>query len=160
MVGSRWIGSAIACLPVAMGLIGCNTPTRSAPTLPTPTPVTPLTPVRTRTCPPQPGGPAPYVHHDVTLSGVVTEPENTPVEGVMVYCDVCGALNSGGHTFSYTDAQGVYSFTGVAVLPGVPTTILVEKAGYSLAGECGLDELNVTVNVDRDTRYDIHVVRR
>ena len=63
-----------------------------------------------------------------TLSGVVFErtPTGTePIEGVEVYCDGCGSPY--GHTFSYTDAQGFYSF--LCTFSGT-NPLLVRKAGY------------------------------
>jgi hypothetical protein len=55
-----------------------------------------------------------YALTDVSLSGVVTErttDEQTPIEGVRVYCDACGAT---GHTWRFTDKNGPTRFTGIS----------------------------------------------
>ena len=97
MVGTRWIGNAIAGLLVVQGLAGCNSQVPSAPTpaafqFPTPQPI------------PQPVDP--YGHRDVTLWGFITDSDNKPVQWLWVYCEVCGAPDAGGHTYAWADAQG------------------------------------------------------
>ena len=94
------------------------------------------------------------------LSGLVfevTSAGKTPVEGVRVYCDSCGA----GHADSYTDGYGAYSFTDVktAVYP-----LWVGKEGYDLAkptGRAGSGWMgSINADVNGDTRFDIEIVRR
>lgn len=95
-----------------------------------------------------------------TLSGVVfevTAAGNAPVEGVQVYCDACGE----GHADSFTDSDGAYRFTDVktAIYP-----LWVAKQGYSLANRTGLAGAgwmgSINVTVDRDTRFDIEIIRQ
>jgi hypothetical protein len=94
-----------------------------------------------------------------TLSGVVfeeVEGARVAVEGVQVYCDACGEH---GHTSSFTDAQGLYSFPEVYA---GDTVLLVSKTGYTVVGGTplgGWDMRNVSVR-ENNTRFDIQVVRR
>ena len=63
-----------------------------------------------------------------TLSGMVFEvaPQGqVPIEGVEVYCDSCGSPQ--GHTFTYTDSDGTYSFSWTSV---GPNPLYVTKSGY------------------------------
>ena len=95
-----------------------------------------------------------------TLFGIVSEITPTglaPVEGVEVYCDSCGEF---GHTFTYTDAKGAYSFSGVY---GGLTPLLIRKTGFQVVDPArtlpdGTGTRNATVN--GDTRFDIELVRR
>ena len=96
-----------------------------------------------------------------TLSGVVfevTATGQTPIEGVAVYCELCGEET---HSWSITDSSGFYSFTGVWTTPGSPTPVWFSKEGYA-------DPLGVTLStatatqvlVNGDTRFDVELVRR
>lgn len=98
-----------------------------------------------------------------TLSGLVFETTSagaSPVEGVAVYCESCGLL-SGGHLFSYTDRNGLYSFSSVTdgVVP-----LMVAKQGFELrnptttqlAGAYG----RIDATVAGDTRFDIELIPR
>lgn len=96
-----------------------------------------------------------------TLSGVVFEETSdgrAVVEGVEVYCDSCGEH---GHTGTYTDADGFYTFSGVYA--GV-TPLLLHKDGYTdppgeLTRPLG-DRLRRNPVVSGDTRFDIQIARR
>jgi hypothetical protein len=97
-----------------------------------------------------------------TLSGVVfevTTTGQTPIEGVRVYCELCGAET---HSDSYTDSNGAYSFTGVWTTPGVGTPVYVVKDGYTdppgLPPSLGPGFRLVLVN--GDTRFDVELVRK
>jgi Carboxypeptidase regulatory-like domain len=95
------------------------------------------------------------------LSGMVFEMTETgpvPVERVEIYCDSCGSPY--GHTFVYTDANGLYSlawaFDGVHPL-------FVTKAGYEIFDPTGklLDRSGrINATVKGDTRFDVRLVRR
>jgi hypothetical protein len=93
-----------------------------------------------------------------TLSGVVfeeAEEGRVAVEGVQVYCDACGEH---GHTSSFTDAQGLYSFPEVYA---GNTVLLVWKAGYTAVGGTPLAHYDkLSVSVRENTRFDIRLVRR
>ena len=95
-----------------------------------------------------------------TLSGVVSEMTPTgqvPVADVTVYCDSCG---DGGHSWSYTDANGFYNFP--AVYAGT-TPLLVRKAGYGLVDRPATypdGTTSINANVSGNTRFDIELVRR
>ena len=94
------------------------------------------------------------------LSGLVFEVTATgrlPIEGVSVYCDSCGDLF--GHTYAYTDANGLYRFAWTA---NGATPLIVGKNGYALAGNppAGPVEGWIVVSVNGDTRFDIELVRR
>src|SRR5262245_15910764 len=74
------------------------------PAAPTPMPAAP-TPMPT-----PPGAFPPGVLSAYTLSGVVfevTTSGQSPIEGVSVYCELCGAAT---HSWATTDSNGVYSF--------------------------------------------------
>jgi hypothetical protein len=137
---------------LAQGLVGCDSSIRSAPSQ--------LPPVSQPT--------DSYTLANVTLSGVIFEETSkgrTPIEGVAIYCEPCGAES---HTWASTDAGGFYSFTGVWTNPShFPTSILVYRDGYgdpeglpkptppNFSGP-GYRE----VVVDGDTRFDMQLVRR
>ena len=137
---------------LAQGLVGCDGFVRSAPSQ--------LPPVSQRT--------DSYTLANVTLSGVIFEETSkgrTPIEGVGVYCEPCGAES---HTWTSTDAGGFYNFTGVWTNAShFPTSVFVQKDGFgdpeglakptppNLSGP-GYRE----VVVDGDTRFDVQLVRR
>jgi len=140
-------------LALAMGVAGCDDANSPAPTAPsavqpsTPTP----TPIRTSF--------PPGVLSDYTLSGVVLEVTvtgQTPIEGVAVYCELCGEET---HSWSVTDSSGIYSFTGVWTTPGSPTPVSFSKKGYTdpLADT---SSGNRQIMINGDTRLDVELVRR
>jgi hypothetical protein len=149
------LSGAIVLLVVVHGLAGCGGSPSSLPSAPTSAP--------------QPVGPNPnapvYTLSRVTLSGVVSEVTptgQTPIEGVTVECDDCG---ESGHTWAHTDADGLYSFTGVWVSSGIRTLLWVSKEGYqdpagapAPPGLSGPGWREVTIN--GDTQFDIQLVRR
>ena len=104
---------------------------------------------------------------DVTLSGVVfevTPAGPVPIEDAWVYCELCGEDT---HSWSRTDANGAYRFTGVWGLGGVPTSVGIEKDGF--LDPVGLPRTTPPnpsgpgwreVRIDGDTRFDIELVRR
>ena len=90
-----------------------------------------------------------------TLSGVVfevTTTGETPIEGVAVYCELCGEET---HSWSITDSSGIYRFTGVWTTPGVPTPVWFGKEGY-------IDPLGVyaMIRLSTSTGRRRHAVRR
>lgn len=104
---------------------------------------------------------------DVTLSGVVfevTPAGPVPIEGAWVYCELCGEQT---HSWSLTDANGFYRFTGVWALGGLPTSIWTGKDEF-------VDPVDLPrptppnpsgpgwteVRIDGDTRFDMELVRR
>jgi hypothetical protein len=95
------------------------------------------------------------------LSGMVfemTESGRVPVEGVELYCDSCGSPD--GHTFVYTDANGLYRLEWT--LNGVHP-LFVTKPGYAIFDPTGTlrdQHGRISATVDGDTRFDIQVVRR
>ena len=97
-----------------------------------------------------------------TLSGVVFErtPTGTaPIEGVEVYCDGCGSPF--GHTFAYTHADGIYSFT--YTYSGT-NPLLIRKVGYGdpvgqPPGPVQGSQWRQPM-VTGDTRFDIELARR
>ena len=161
----------VVLLALAQGLSGCGGSGSS------PTPLAP-SPVSQQGVPPQ-ATPLPgffygggYTLKGVTLFGVVSEATPTgqaPIADVSVYCDACGAF---GHTWTKTDANGYYSFSGDldsgggVWLSGTPTPLKVEKEGYQdppglpssarLPSGPGWRE----VLINGDTRLDIQLVRR
>jgi hypothetical protein len=138
-----------ALLSLAIVLSGCGDGA-SIPTAPTPPPTLTSTPT------PAPTGTVTY-----TLSGVVFEitgEGQVPLEGVEVYCDSCGSPV--GHTFVYTDADGVYrlEWTSNGVHP-----LFVTKAGYEIfdpAGTLTDDYGRISAKVSGDTRFDVQLIRR
>jgi hypothetical protein len=117
----------------------------TAPSVPTPTPT------------PSPAPPAtPVVTY--TLSGTtfeVTPTGRAPIEGVNIYCDGCGSPE--GHTSTYTDADGLYSFEWS---PNGATPLLVEKAGYHVVGQVLNAYGAIVATVNGDTQFDIELARR
>ena len=147
--------TGVLVLALSTGLAGCddaNSPVPTAPSAvqaPLPPPVP--TPIRAQF--------PPGVLSAYTLSGVVLEVTPTgkkPIEGVAVYCELCGEET---HSWSLTDSSGIYSFTGVWTTPGSPTPVWFGKEGYT-------DPLGVThsglrqVMVSGDTRFDVELVRK
>ena len=106
---------------------------------------------------------SPGVFSAYTLSGVVfeiTTTGETPLEGVDVYCELCGEET---HSWSFTDSRGIYSFTGVWTTPGVRTPVWFGKEQYTdppgvplFFNESGYRQ----VMVNGDTRFDVELVRR
>lgn len=113
-----------------------------------------------------------YTLVGVSLFGMVSETTAaglTPLAAVTVYCDSCGAF---GHTWTKTDTNGYYSFSGDLAsggglwLSGAPTPLWVEKDGYqdppelarspTLPSGPGWREVRITT----DTRFDIQLVPR
>ncbi len=145
---------------LAAGLAGCGGATAPSPTGPSPFQQ------------PSQQGPAraafpPGDLRDVTLSGVVfelTAAGRTPLQGAAVYCELCGEAT---HTWSITDANGVYAFTGVWNAGVFATSVGVEKAGY--VDPPGLPAVTPPnpagpgwrqVVIDGDTRFDIDLVKQ
>jgi hypothetical protein len=100
---------------------------------------------------------------DYTLSGVVFEitlTGQTPIEGAEVYCELCGAET---HSWSLTDANGVYRFTGVWTTTGVSTPVWFGKDGYTdppgvpvMFNQAGWRH----VIIDGDTSFNVELVRQ
>lgn len=93
--------TGIVLLVLAQGLAGC------AGTGSSPAPTAPSTITQAR-----PNYPTSAALSGVTLFGVVSEMTSTgqlPIEDVEVYCDSCGELR---HTWTHTDGNGFYSFSG------------------------------------------------
>jgi hypothetical protein len=163
----------IVILVLAPGMLGCGGYGSSwAPTAPSP--IAPAPAVAQSPLPPLPPQPSPrygasYLWYEVSVSGRVTEltpAGQVPVEHVSIYCDACGEQ---GHSTSYTDSAGRYSFpaesglrAGIWLSPGVPTTLLVRKEGYDLIGadvDYGNGYIGRNVTISGDTRFDIQLVR-
>jgi len=106
-------------------------------------------------------GPAPPAATPVvtyTLSGTIFEVTPTgrvPIQGVGVYCDGCGGPE--GHTQTYTDADGLYSFEWSR---NGATPLLVGKAGYDVVGQVLNAYGAIVATVNGDTRFDIELARR
>jgi hypothetical protein len=149
----------VLVLALATGMAGCDGANSPAPTAPSAvqTPFTPSmsTPARSQF--------PPGVLTDYTLSGVVfevTTTGETPIEGVAVYCELCGEET---HSWSVTDAKGIYRFTGVWTTPGVRIPVWFSKEQYTdppgtplFSYESGYRH----VLVAGDTRFDVELVRR
>ena len=74
-----------------------------------------------------PGGFPPGVLTDSTISGLVfelTATGRTPIEGVAVYCELCGEAT---HSWAVTDSNGLYTFTGVWNAGMFPTSLSIRK---------------------------------
>ena len=144
---------------LATGVAGCDGATSPAPTAPSavqaPLPPPAQTPARAVF--------PPGVLSAYTLSGVVVEATTTgytPIEGVDVYCELCGEET---HSWSFTDSSGIYSFTGVWTTPGARTPVWFGKDGYAdppgvplFFNESGYRH----VLIDGNTRFDVELVRR
>ena len=105
-----------------------------------------------------PASPSPAARY--TLSGVVfevTAAGRTPIEGVSVYCDLCGGPQ--GHMFADTDVNGFYSLPGTA---NGYVPLIVQKDGYGLAGGLTSGPMVgwITATVNGDTTFDLELVRR
>lgn len=146
----RRIVRGIALLALTQTLAGCSGSVSPSPSGPSPVPQ------------PSPTVPAAPRLFEVTLSGVVSEMAPTglkAVPGVDVYCEACGE----GHTFRITDSNGLYSFSGVWMVPGVATQLQVFKQGYTMmnADQIFPDGWGfIHVMVEGDTRFDIQLVPR
>ena len=146
--------SGMLMMTLAVGLTGCGSSASPGPTAPSTTPAPGGTP--------WPGGS--FV--DATLSGTVYEVTATgrvPIEGVALYCELCGA---GTHTWAYTDSYGFYRFIGVWV-DGRPTSVHIRKDGFAdPPGVPGSLPPNPSgagwreVMVNGDTRLDIELARQ
>jgi hypothetical protein len=147
--------TGVFVLALATGVAGCDGANSAAPPAPsavqTPLPSTASTPTR-NTFPPG-------VLSAYTLSGVVLEVTMTgtrPIEGVAVYCELCGEET---HSWSITDSSGIYSFTGVWTTPGSPTPVWFGKEGYTYPiGVAPSGYRQILVN--GDTRFDVELVRK
>ena len=161
----------IGVLVLAQALYGCGG-TGSSPTPFAPSPVAQAAPAP----PPRPGPwPDGYTLTAVSLSGAVYEVTSTgrvPMPGVQVYCELCGTET---HTFARADANGFYSFPaelasgGGVWLSGAPTPLLVFVDINAYRDPPGLPPLSRgcpsglicrEVLIDRDTHFDIELVRR
>jgi hypothetical protein len=149
--------AALVIFWVAVGLAACNGGTPQSPTTPSTLKPPPPAP---------PGGVTLGVLRDYTLSGVVFEMTPTgkmPIQGVDVYCEPCGAET---HSWSTTDENGFYSFTGVWNAGVFATPISVQKDGYTDPGGVETTPPNPQgpgwreVMVNGDTRFDVELVRR
>ena len=147
--------TGVLVLALVTGVVGCDGADSLAPTAPSVAQAPAPSPAPTPRRPTFPPG----VFSAYALSGVVLEMTTTgktPIEGVAVYCELCGEET---HSWSFTDSSGLYSFTGVWTTPGTPTPVWFSKEGYT-------DPLAVTppgyrqVLVDGDTRFDVELVRR
>ena len=114
-----------------------------------------------------------YTLRGVGLAGVAFEATATgqlPIEGVTVYCDVCGEF---GHTAAKTDRNGYYNFNrdiatgGGMWLSNGLTALHVSKDGYQ--DPPGLPPVTLGVQnpsgwrqiaILGDTQFDIQLVRR
>jgi hypothetical protein len=81
-----------------------------------------------------------------------------PVAGVELYCDSCGSPT--GHTFTYTDDNGFYSFGWT---PKGVHSLFIWKDGYDVSDPPGLATAGPAVRnatVTGDTRFDVQLKRR
>ena len=144
-------------LVLVLGMTGCGD--GRSPTAPTAQPP-----------PPPVGEPRPAGLTGFALSGVAYESTRTgrvPLEGVTVYCDACGRE---GHSWSYTDRDGQYGFSGdIATGGGVflaadsTTHLWVSKDGYDVVGSDRTlpdGSGRKIVRLNGDTIFDIELVRR
>jgi hypothetical protein len=95
------------------------------------------------------------------LWGIVSELTATgqiPVPDVEVYCDACG---EDGHTFTHTDADGLYNFPEVYANS---LDLLLQKDGYTdppgTPPSPIKSRLVRRVNVVGDSRFDIQLMKR
>ncbi|HEX2280501.1 MAG TPA: hypothetical protein VHG52_01940 [Thermomicrobiales bacterium] len=150
--------AALVLFGIAVALAGCDGAGPQTPTAPSTVQPPSQAPVPPSNFPPG-------VLSDYTLSGVVFEMTATgraPIEGVSVYCELCGAET---HTQTISDSNGFYSFTGVWDAGGHATPIWVRKDGYTdPVGFVTPPNLPGpgwrAVLVQGDTRFDIELVRR
>ena len=146
------IRTSIGCLPLvlAMALAGCQSvsspsPAPSVVQQPAPLPTPPVFP--------------PGVLSDYTLSGVVfevTATGQTPIEGVEVYCELCGAAT---HSWTSTDSNGFYRFIGVWTTIDVSTEVWFGKEGYTYPPASNASGPR-HVLITGDTRFDVELVSR
>ena len=149
-------------LALVTGSLSCSGK-GSSPQLPTtPTVITPTSPAPV---------PSRSGATGVALFGTVFEATpsgQSPVPGVLLYCDACGEF---GHTFQTTDANGSYRFSGDlehggGVWLGWPMQLLVEKAGYKLPGGVPVNSSSypeafwLPVKMNGDTQVDITLARQ
>jgi hypothetical protein len=155
------IRAGISVLGLTAGLAGCDGGSIRPPTAPSAIQQSPSGPSG-------PGGFPPGVLTDATISGVVfelTATGRTAIEGVAVYCELCGQAT---HSWAVTDANGFYTFSsGVWIAGTLPTSLGVEKAGY--VDPPGLPAVTPPnpagsgwreVMVVGHTRFDMELVRR
>ena len=152
------MNTGVLVLALVTGVAGCDGANSPAPTAPS-TAQAPLPPPAPTRIPAQfpPGVLSAY-----TLSGVVFEATTTgktPIPGVDVYCELCGEET---HSWTLTDSNGFYSFTGVWTTPGVRTPLWFSKGGY--ADPPGVPLCHYLsgcrqVLVNGDTRFDVELVR-
>ena len=154
------IRARILFLGLSAGLIACDGGSRQPPTAPSP-----MSP--SASGPTSPAGFPPGVFTDSTISGQVfdlTTTGRTPIEGVAVYCELCGKST---HSWAFTDSNGFYRFTGVWNAGKFPTSLAVEKTGY--VDPPGLPAVTPPnpvgagwreVMVTGHTRFDIELVKR
>lgn len=150
--------AALVLFVIAVGLTGCDGARPQTPTAPS----TAQPPLQ---APLPPSGFPPGALSGYTLSGVVfemTATGRTPIEGVSVYCELCGAET---HTQTISDSNGFYSFTGVWNAGVSATPIWVRKDGYTdpvgFATPPNLPGPGWrAVIVSGDTRFDIELARR
>jgi len=141
---------------LAVGLSACGSTGSASPTTPSPVQQPAVVPTSAAAFPPG-------VLSSYTLTGLVfevTATGQTPIEGVWVYCELCGAET---HSVSYTDANGVYSFTGVWTTPGVRTPVWFSKEGYVDAPGAPVAFSGPgwrLVLVNGDTRLDVQLARK
>jgi hypothetical protein len=160
------VGAAVAALVASIGCSGYDGPT-------SPTAQSTTSPAQPSPAPRAPLSNDLFVRMAWGLSGLVFEitPSGpAPVPGVSVYCDACGEF---GHTWTTTNANGVYRFSGdvaggggVWIAPGYTTYLIVNKDGYqdppglpaSTWGYSGAGWRELTMT--GDAWFDIQLVKR
>lgn len=154
------IRAGFLILAFTAGLVGCGSGGPQPPTGPSTIQQPPSRPRPAGSFPPG-------VLTDSIISGLVfelTANGRTPIEGVAVYCELCGEST---HSWAFTDANGFYSFTGVWNAGMFPTSLGVEKTGYvDPPGRQAVTPPNPAgsgwreVMVIGHTRFDMELVKR